>query len=485
MPIHSLQPMGKYVNVIGVIVADGAPRRASYGDQSAYSSSTQLIVLSSRSVPCADWFVKIVLCDLHNLKNSGSNAVTFNIFSDTCDSLPLCPIGSIVSLLGVAIKSFNGKIQGSGKVGRLEWYLLNSQEADKKQLRTSGAFQISDAERMMIQGQHRIYREDFLNVCLDTGSTGRPLLKLSDVEPDHFFDATVEIVKIWDRSYPPEIYVTDYTSNPMLHVANDAHLNVLSREEIFRRQSESNDDGNGHVLPISIWNGQVDAVSQLRVGMYVRLINVRPRRQVSGFLEGSIGGGQGGDANADKFNIVKLPKAETETIRRAQVYYEAKALALREVSEVVNEGDSHADPFLEAHVISPQAAGTLQTPASSAVPVSSHNSCNNPCSLPPAGQAPLHSAHTIDDRSANSADQQGENPEEAIEEPVKEYTEIDERLETLPLTHLADARALVDELESKDVPSDRTVHCRVRIADIRPQMLREFVRIRCGLCQKK
>jgi hypothetical protein len=354
-------------------------------------------------------------------------------------------------------------------------------------LKTSESSELlSPPERKEIVRQYnwiRKHRKGHGQIVAPSRSS-RPHIMISGIEKELFFDTTVEIVKIWDHARPVEMYVTDYTSHPLLYGANDVHLGVQSREELLEQQEESNDAGNGRVLPISLWDEQEENIRLVSVGMLVHLENVRGKVQPNNYLCGTLGGGWRCPDDKLRVILVRDTKVIEEFKRRKEEYMEDLALksverldALKKLSrshqmqETENrDTEEQQSPGLDED---PSARSTAEVPSFRSVP----------SDMPPPGQkAPLSVIENqLDQHPSSFTDSEtnssGKQPSQEEFGPAL----IEHSFASHALTTIEQVRDLsADELARGD-----TYVCIGIVRDVIPKRIEEFVRVSCGLCQSR
>lgn len=435
----------KPVNVIGLITTDHSARRALSGTR--------------------DWKITIGLIDVEGSKDASAIAsnISFNLFAPQETDLPRCKPASIVLLQGVKIRPFNGYPQGNGYPGQHAWAVMDTSEGNNRQALTcSDNCVLSEAEKKELKRQYDWYRKRHKGQLQPTQrKSARPLIALSGVEREVFFDTTVEILKIWSNSRPAEVYVTDYTTHPLFYAANDVHLDALSREELAEQQEDSGDAGNGRVLPISLWDDQHNVVGLIQVGMLVRLENVRPKMQPNGFLGATMSG-----SREEKVKVihVKETKILEDFARRKQDYLEDVALKRAERIE------SRKPIEVEERLKDEERSDAVLTSGSSTV------------SMPPPGQRPLAAIENCSDpgnRTASSGKSQSIGYSQEEEEKV--LTLLEEFCSSITDTSLED----LDQLKTAQLKQGDLYVCEGRVFDMMPSNISEIAEVVCGLCNTR
>lgn len=374
------------------------------------------------------------------------------------------------------MRTFNGNPQGNGYAGQFEWAFMDTSEAvEAKALNYSEGCNLSDAEQKELKRQYDWYRKR------NKGRTQapppsrhqRPLIKLSAVQKEVFFDTTVEIVKLWSGSLPPEIYVTDYTAHPQFYAANDVHLGALSREELYEQQEDSNDAGNGRVLAISLWDDQQQAINSVHVGMLVRLENVRPKMQTNGYLCGSMGGGVRGTEERLKVVIVKESSILEDFRQRKNEYLEEIAVRRveKQAADATTKDGSEIEEEEEDEEESPRASQDQ----------SSHEPLVVPTLIPPPGQKPLT---VVENRNYEQSDVSNSAKTTSTQESSDQEelpTFIKEEFSTLPLAPLEQLK----DLSVEQLQQGKNFHCRGRVYDMMPRNIDDIVEVICGICRSK
>ena len=408
----------------------------------------------------------IGLTDVEQTKDTLAVQVPFNLFARTAEGLPRCKPSSILLLQGVMLREFNGAPQGTGRSGDFEWAAMDTTSVDEATAFTSSqCCLLADAERKEMRRLCDLVRRSQrgLGPAVPARRPNRPLITLSAVEADVFFDTTVEILKVWDRSRPPEIYVTDYTSHPLFYGANDVHLGALSREELQDQQEESNDEGNGRVLSISLWDDQEEAVQLVRVGMVVRLENVRAKLQPNRYLCGTMGGGvQSSQGERLKIVVVNDGNVISGLEKRKAEYLDVVAVKKASGTAIGRKDLPSRLARSESHSKSPSSSPSIP-------------------SVTPPGQQPMLPAAVSRPRTLSSSRNGGWEQEQEQEQARDCQTLIEDEISAYPVTSLQE----IDSMSPAQLAKGKKFLCHGRVCDMKPRCVDEIVEAVCGLCKSK
>lgn len=258
---------------------------------------------------------------------SNKLSMTFNLFEQNQDYLPICSAGDMLAILNFATKEFNGAIQGTGYRGT-GWIVLSAE---------TGKFQFSKnlehAKPMMLCDEMRTHFDRMyksIGTPAPMQNRRRRQIRLEDVEPTVFFDAQVQIVDIWD-GLQPCIYVTDYTAHTSLPMAQDVRLKVYSQEDLKQQMEQKGNEGGGRVMPIYVWEDYREVLSEIKAGDYLSLRNVRPKMNPGNFLEGNMGD-RDISSNPNKINIYQIHDEDIIKAieERREAYQEEAAISQAE-----------------------------------------------------------------------------------------------------------------------------------------------------------
>ncbi|UZJ53037.1 hypothetical protein CBS101457_002357 [Exobasidium rhododendri] len=465
-PVRLLKCEARTVfNVIGLIMTDNSIRQSLSGAR--------------------DWKITIGLCDVEQSKDPHCQRVSFNLFSTTEAGLPRCKPGSILLLRGIKIKPFNSAPQGSGYPGDFDWIMIDTSIDDPNDAFTipnsSGVLLPPERKEMVrLYHWHRKQRSRGQSQVVASSRSSRPRINVCGMEKELFFDATVEILKIWDHARPFEMYVTDYTSHPLLYSANDVHLGIQSREELSESQDDCSDSGNGRVLPVSLWDDQEENIKHINVGMLVHLENVRTKMQPNNYLCGTMGGGW--QCREEKLRVILVrDKGVIEDFkRRKEEFIQDVALKRAErmhaMRAVESRRRSRSIEGSTSEVRGMQVEEGDSAPSTAELP-SFHSM---PSGMPPPGQKPLSlNDNVVNQQSRLPSSGTLSSLEQSMREKVAPTVIDEETLSSCPLTsveHIIDLTA--DELKSR-----KTFVCEGIVRDILPRNIDEIVKVQCGLCK--
>ncbi|PWN87149.1 hypothetical protein FA10DRAFT_262899 [Acaromyces ingoldii] len=538
-PISELddRAINKNICVMGVVRTDRVARRALGGSR--------------------DWSLSVALCDVDD--REGTHSVSFNLFSATEEDLPKCRPGQILCLRSaIKLNRFQSTVQGTGFKG-FQWALVDV----NKNVQTAPRGSLTAEESDELVRLARIYARDQAagaagvagaalgslattsTNAMMTSRPGRQLIRLEEVEPNIFFDAIVEVVKVWDAAgprSPPTIYVTDYTAHPLYLYRNDVHLGVVSRDECVTIEKDIHgDDGRGRVLQVALWDEQMAVAGLVGVGQIVRMKNVRPKRQAeNGFLCAGIGGSRGRGSERSLCVVEVVDEGCRKEIEERKRRYLEEIAKVKEVIAKKQEEEQRAKSgkrgrssssssstssvstrfsspeafdFDEDEFVKEIARASQEKKAIVKVPISSPARPTPPSpTIPPPGQQrvlqPLTANESPEDAAPqDDVEEEDYEKEQASQEvepcPTREArlapTTLLDDVSTLPLRPLSDLRRL------KLRPGQaKLFHCRVRIIETRPsvqsppprpvssegngdveQRLLAWVQVKCGICQKR
>lgn len=159
----------------------------------------------------------------------------------------------------------------------------------------------------------------------------RPKLKIEDIRFDVFSDLVVEVnevlprplfttlslttirlqvLKYFDKSNPPSLYVTDWTSNPLLL-------------EWTTSMNTSPGPRGRYILQISLFDDLAQGEAEgLRLGDVVEIRNVRGKKDGSGRLEGVL------HEDKDKFGAAAIVKSKGRIVKLGLNHDDAKKLRM-------------------------------------------------------------------------------------------------------------------------------------------------------------
>lgn len=213
------------------------------------------------------------------------------------------------------VRAFQGRGQGVGYSGKFDWAVFDPFSGSMRQ--SVMHLSISDAEAAYMKEVGKWYVSETGMTSGAVGRSevggpsregldhvvGRATLTLDQIGENQFFDCVAEVVKVFEHSSPPDLYVTDYTSHPLFYARNNAHLGI-GDEELARLREERGDHGGGQVFQISLWDEQAEAALYLSVGKFVHLRNVRAKRNPNGMLCGTMHGER--DGMLPRCNVTKI-----------------------------------------------------------------------------------------------------------------------------------------------------------------------------------
>ncbi|WFD32086.1 hypothetical protein MSPP1_003128 [Malassezia sp. CBS 17886] len=239
------------------------------------------------SMPGRDTMAKLVVSD----GSPGAPCpLTINMFAAHPAELPgSTERGEGILVRGVRIGEFQGRAQGvTNAYTRTQWAVWNPRTDAWWYAPQLAADDVSDAERRALRHVVRWVSQDGssdelrpagLHASLLPPAAGPRLSTLDQITAHTFFDAAVEIVKVFARSMPPDLYVTDYTSHPLFFPGNDRHLDMHAPA-----------GRSGHVFQVGLWDNHAPLALQLRPGHLIRLENVRVKvNPRTGLLTGALG----------------------------------------------------------------------------------------------------------------------------------------------------------------------------------------------------
>ncbi|CCG84790.1 protein of unknown function [Taphrina deformans PYCC 5710] len=139
-------------------------------------------------------------------------------------------------------------------------------------------------------------------------STGRPTITLKEVKEGRFYDVYGYVVKTFpSRENAFTLYVTDYTTNDLLH-------------DYTYGESKWAGPFGQRTMQVTLWDAHAHyARAHVHENHYVYLRNLQGKRGDSGRLEGAV---RGDRANPSKVNVILIqpddPRVKSIKLRRAQ-----------------------------------------------------------------------------------------------------------------------------------------------------------------------
>lgn len=230
--------------------------------------------------------------------------------------LPNLLVGSVLVLTNLKTTLYQENPQGVGYKDSLKWYALKPHSipiACKPGSPKLGP----EAEKHIrwlsewYNGKKDQPRSGNINQGIvgteESKVKGRRLELLKDIKPNIFFDCVVKVVRVFfvegNTNITPQIYVTDFTSNPLFLTHHDTFIGY-TEDEISQIQSEKGRKNpastrlGGSVFLITLYGSLAEAAEAFN-GMenkYILLRNVRPKlnaghdrdgNQLPGTLEGN------------------------------------------------------------------------------------------------------------------------------------------------------------------------------------------------------
>lgn len=264
---------GERANIMGVVVSEKEPKHAVGGSGDAMFNVS--------------------------LKDLSGRLLSINIFKRELREIPSpAPLGSILLLRSIVNQSLTAVQYKQNR----DWALLDASTQMVRQSPTMMVALCREEEEAM----HTFFQQAQAASLADDKPRGRPTVTLSKLEVRVYCDVVAEVLKVFvptsNTGHPPQLFVTDYTSHPLLPRANDVKLGVYTAEEVDEACAVQG-QGDGSVLGISLWDSNQAAGELLNPGDLVRLGNVFPRIQPNEFLAAGMG-------QSLKISSVKLENSE-------------------------------------------------------------------------------------------------------------------------------------------------------------------------------
>ena len=230
-----------------------------------------------------DYMVKLTLQDSGDVNDT----LSCNLFAGAQDQLPdSLAHHEVLMIRGLQIGEFNGHLQGVvNRRVRFEWAVWSPSVRTWRYAPGMSAASFSDAERGAAERLGDSVRAQSAGTpAAAPPATARSLTTLGELKINSFVDTVVEIRKVYPRSSPPDVYVTDYTTHPLFYRRNDRFLPHPPMGV------EMDQGGGGAVLLVGVWDKQAPVAMQLHEGDLVLLENVRIKVfGRTGFLTGAVG----------------------------------------------------------------------------------------------------------------------------------------------------------------------------------------------------
>lgn len=256
-PLKTLRN-GERANIMGVVVSQKEPKHCGGGSGDAMFNV--------------------------GLKDLSGGSLSVNIFKIEMRELPSpAPTGSVLLLRSILNQSLTAVHYKQNQ----DWALLDIKTRIVRQSPTLKAAISSEEEEAMYD---LLERAEASSLAAE-GPKGRPTVTLSKLEVRVYCDIVAEVLKVFvptaSSGHPPQLFVTDYTSHPLLPRQNDIKLGLYTADEVDAACAQ--EAGGGSVLGISLWDENRAAADLLNPGDLVRLGNVFPRIQPNDWLGAGMG----------------------------------------------------------------------------------------------------------------------------------------------------------------------------------------------------
>ncbi|KAI5810932.1 hypothetical protein DFH27DRAFT_605009 [Peziza echinospora] len=325
-----------------------------------------------------DYTISFTICD--SMPFETSSGLFVRVFKGSLKELPQ------INNIGDVITNFNGKSMGMttyntkwtvGSVSQFTTYKLNFAPSSSKLV-------VSPKELEAIHNFHRFYttqvdeniRKAAQTAVKQTASRGRKFACIKDMEFDCFYDTMGEVVKVFPGQSNFTIYLTDYTSNPLLHCYGWDESSGGGGQRYGGNADGEDYTGTGggrggsnwvgpcgqYTLQITLWDiHAVTARRHVKEGCYIRLKNVRAKRNRDGKLEGALHGDRQFPERVDievvtdlgESGVKQIKQKKIEVQRRAEderVAYQAKLDAEKRVEDTKIEAEKRFHESLNPHV---------------------------------------------------------------------------------------------------------------------------------------
>ncbi|PKI83702.1 hypothetical protein MVES_002481 [Malassezia vespertilionis] len=224
--------------------------------------------------------------------------ISSNLFSTDQAALPGTVVeNEAVLFRGLQIGTYNGKPQGvANRKHAFSWAVWNATSRTWRYSSAHDGSDFTDTERTALLDMvahlapppPSAPESGTPQASIAPGI--RPTVNIEALQPFTFVDIICVIVKVFPRSIPPDIYVTDYTVNEKIYSGNDRCLGSAAVPLTMQRQFGDQHAGSGCVLQVGLWGEQAPLVAQLEPGLLVCLENVRIKENgITGFLTGALG----------------------------------------------------------------------------------------------------------------------------------------------------------------------------------------------------
>lgn len=362
--------------------------------------------------------------------------------------------------------------------------MMDTTEADHGEaFASSECCNLSGPERQEMRRQYDWYRKrnKGRGQAITSARRTRPLITLSGMENEVFFDTTVEILKVWNRSRPFQMYVTDYTSHPLIHAANDVNLGILSREELLAEQEACGDAGNGRVLAIGLWDDQEEIVNHVNVGMVVRLENIRAKMQPNNFLNGTMGGGVQSREEKLRVVVVKDEDILKELERRKEDYFDLVAFKRAErLTETRSDSAARPSDHGGDGEEEEEGKGGEADRSPSRLSASADIMLSFPTNMPPPGQRPLAAIENDSNQRSQASSMERAEEEKRPSHQETALTLLEESLASYPITNFD----RLTHLTAEQLNQQKVYVCEVKVVAMDPKTVDKIVEVICGLCKK-
>ncbi|KAG5439380.1 hypothetical protein PCANB_001954 [Pneumocystis canis] len=285
---------GSIVNVVGIIASFKSARKSRGTD---FTNSCIIFDKSSTTI---------------------GSGLLINFFKPVEECLPLFNDNTTAILLrNLRINPYNINVQGVSRIDT-EWVLFDNK--GNIQSRSNNNISLLSEEEMFVKNLC-IWWRNKNGSAPDIMSKKKPTL-VRDIMPNSFYEIIGEIVKTFPiNANGYTIYLTDYTSNPLLH----------SYE--WGKISKWNGPYGKMTIQCSLWDSTaVYARNKLYEGEIVHVSNLLGKLNRDGILEGVV---HGDKQYPDKVFVTKASKDDfyVKELKTRKSLYNKKFLAHKRVSE--------------------------------------------------------------------------------------------------------------------------------------------------------
>ncbi|KAI5806968.1 hypothetical protein EDC01DRAFT_608729 [Geopyxis carbonaria] len=252
-----------------------------------------------------DWTCTITICD-----KSLPTGIKARFFQKQFDHLPaVSNVGDVFILTSMKVSSFKGEpvllsTFGFSWVGNI--IRQGQKPLIKKHPTSSSSFTIQDNNYIThLRSWWVIYLKDknptgssaVGGSVVSSGGSRRKMELVKNMKLDTYYDMVGYVIKTFPGVTTEEfdnytVYITDYTSNPMLY---DYKMGEDNGEV---QGTKWNGPWGKYTLQVTLWDNNAAAARQLlQEGSYIQITNIRARKNRDGNLEGWVHGDARGNVN--------------------------------------------------------------------------------------------------------------------------------------------------------------------------------------------